>query len=310
MEMTIDLDAPEQRQYTGEEKSEIRFRFLITLHTLLLVYLSLHNFLIPFVGNWAKGISFFTDVHFWFLFHFPMNYLLRKKKTIWAGYFYFLVLGSLARVGTESLVVSQFKSWGIFSVYLSEISAAIFYFVIYPLVNNKKYLLFCLAGLLIAPALTAIEKRSSWSKADIDFSREKILRNYSKLGCQGSENQFTLPIIENISKENIHIVSCGFKQKEVFYHQDLKIINDVPEKTNLRLYRSSYHQGVIRWKFMKLIQLNPGDQYLLDLSSKEMFYLLKSPEKVSLGHLVIAVSGDKNLKGRVHMNYDSIFYER
>lgn len=50
----ISVEGHLRKQYSSEEQAELKYKFVVTLHFLLIIYLTLHNLLIPLSINLAR----------------------------------------------------------------------------------------------------------------------------------------------------------------------------------------------------------------------------------------------------------------
>lgn len=283
----VDLQEPRKLEYSEKDQLILNEQFILLLHTMLLAYLGLHNFFIPVVSNLLRNQSILQDVHFWFLFQLPVQWFLRRKVTIPRSYFYFLVLGSVARLVLEFYFASTLKSWGILSVLVSELSSVIFYFLYFPALPSGKFPSKALSSILIVSILSFTELHSQPSILLLQKTAPTI--DASHLGCEGSEVNLKYPLSsQGPVKEAIAIKPCGFSQKLVSTDSSFKVINETNTLYNLRLYKIHVLHGRVKWKFIRLIQLEPHKVW--DVSSylkNDVAYVIKSPEHRKLGHLVI-----------------------
>ena len=282
----IDLQEPRSIQYSEQDKVILKDQFILLLHTLLLVYLGLHNLLIPLVSNILKSQPLMSDVHFWFLFQLPVQGMLRKKMPISTWYLYFLILGSISRLGIELYLATNLKSWSILSVLISELSSGIFYFLYFPSLKIKKFSLIAISGLFIAPSLSTLEIRSSNQLlTPLKLVHEQSVQH---LGCQGSVNNLVYPLHTGTVQEALSITSCGFEKNLIFVNKDFNLINQTNVAINLRLYKLQVLHGRVKWKFVRLVQLESHRIWNVSQYIKtDTAYLIKSPERRKIGHVVI-----------------------
>lgn len=311
----IDIQEPVIPSYTLEEKAKLKQKFILLLHTLLLVYLSLHNLIIPLVMNSIKNQPLLQDVHWWFLFQIPVQWLLRSGKNIPRQYLYFLIIGSILRVVFEVYTATNLKSWFIFSVFLSEISSGIFYVVYFPLAKKiamMSVLPFLIIAVAIIPILNHFELKS---EAIISFKNdnvEQLQRDGSSLGCKGSDLQINFPLANKFKILNSVVITtnCGFAENIISPAAEFTILNSTPQVLNLRLYRLQALYGKIKWKFQRLIQVNVNEYWSIkDLIKLDAIYLIKIPETRRLGHLVLVPIGFEKFPlgdGHLILNYDSL----
>lgn len=305
----IDLQEPVRRSYTREEEEVVRKNFLILLHSFLLLYLSLHNLFIPLALNALKGREILQDVHYWFLFHLPLHFWLRKGKMISSSYNTFLVVGSLARLVFYSVFMFT-KSWTIVSVFLSEVSSLIFSFVIWNMASKDRYLYVALLGVLIPPYLASVEKYPP-DAGPRKISRAITIENYKILGCQGSEILLsTQDLADRKISSRAKINGCGFDNNLYSYRTSFELFNGSGIDHNLRLYELKKKEGRVSWKFLKMIRLQQNTTVDLgkDLKTKTM-YLLKSPERRQVG-MMLLIPEVTEVTGKFEINYDSIHWSK
>lgn len=306
----IDIQEPKRRAYTQEEKEELSSRFILLLHTLLLVYLSIHNLFMPLLSNLIKGQDVLQDVHYWFLFQLPVQVWLRKGNRIPSGYFIFLLAGSIVRVAFETLTAPTLKSWGITSILISELSSFIFYFVYWPRVEKNKWPLLVLAGLVITPLLSKIEIHGQGFGISNVSRQVKIKAPETGLGCQGHVGSLIFPLKQEPAVEQVLIKECGLSDMAVRYHGKFQVKNTLDKSINLRLYRLNVLYGRVSWRFVRLVQVEKNGTWdVTPLLKGDVAYLIKSPERRKIGHtvLVSAIAREFPLgRGELYFNYDSL----
>jgi hypothetical protein len=306
----IDLQEPGRASYSAQEQALLKHQFILLVHTLLLAYLALHNLIIPMVANILRGHNLLIDVHFWFLFQLPLQWYLRQMKPLPMAYVQFLILGTLARLLFEFNFATQLKTWQIFSVLISEFSATIFFFLVFPALAPKKLFLSAFLGLLVAPMLGLYEVRSESNKMLISTPFLKQSQDHL-LGCRGAEVTLQFPLPNDSAVQSSAIIrDCGFDQNLVRTGKSFHVLNQGQQQLNLRLYRLYVLHGKVRWKFLRLIQVAPGETWEVgELLKDDVAYLIKSPERRKLGNLVIvpAQTGHFPLgPGSLKLNYDSL----
>ncbi len=303
----IDLGEPVRKEYSEDEKKVLRQNFFLTLHTFLLAYLALHNFLIPVVANIFKGHVLWEHVHFWFLVHIPVNIYLRKGNLPFPVYL-FLFAGSLTRFILEIYLAPKLTSWMMLSVFLSESSSLLFFLFYYPEVDKgqKKLFLASLLGAIVAGGLVIGEISIRPEYNLIPTVKENEIKNY---GCQGSTNKVVFPLSQHELTTFVDIQQCGFVRDEVFVKDHLKIKNNTGVRLNMRIYRAKWLAGRLSWRFQRLVQVPEASTIdVEDFASFDMPILLKVPERKNLGHILIVPNGisDNFPKGELELTYDTL----
>ena len=309
----VDLQEPTKKEYSAEEQIALKKQFILLLHTLLLVYLGLHNFLIPLISNLLTGRFILSDLHFWFLFQIPVQFYLRQKKTIPSGYYYFLLLGTFARFGMELQLASSLKSWGVLSLTLSELSSIIFYYLYFPFLKKKSPSLFSLLAFLIVPAMSMIEIRSQ--RVISSETKAVTERDDENFGCRGSLNEITFPLRETaLFSTETTIRSCGLADSLLRVGDSFKIHNKSSHDINLRLYRLRVLHGKVSWKFVRLVQISQNSLWDIStyLREEKTIFLLKSPERRKLGNIILLPREEYHFpigKGKLTSTYDTLQWE-
>ncbi len=307
----IDIQEPVTPVYSFEEKENIKQKFILLLHTLLIVYLSIHNLLLPLLMNIIKNKPLMLDVHWWFLLQIPVQWFLRKGKVIPKGYLLFLIIGSILRLTLEVYTADNLKSWFILSVFISEISSGIFYAVYFPLARKNAMMPLALLAFALIPTLKYFEHKT---EAAISFKTKKVEHVQSdsaSLGCLGSNSQLDFPLKSKYKLLNsVAIADCGFTEKIISPSLDFTIVNTTSQILNLRLYKLQVLYGRVKWKFLRLIQVKSSELWSPNkLISTDTIYLIKIPENRKLGHLVLVPIGFEKFpigKGSLHLDYDSL----
>ena len=307
----IDLQEPVTMSYSEEESRELRGRFLITLHGFLLLYLSLHNFLLPATLNVLRGAPFFEDVHFWFLFQLPIQYFLRKEKIIPQGYLLFLIVGSLTRLTWELGHATELRSWPVLSVLLSEFSSLIFLSLTVSQFRNRQFLYIPPMALFIVPMLSTFELHSPDAYFTKFSTPTRLSTDDRALGCQGSAVTLEFPFVENYPEvTRLTLRECGFPTPVLRWSSALSLTHQQKAPLNLRLYELSALHGKVRWKFQRLLQLKPGELWdLSPLLKADRIYLLKSPERRHLGLLVLIPTSFEGFilgPGRLTLGFETL----
>ena len=305
----VDLQEPVRRSYSEKEKEEVSRNFLVLLHSFLILYLTLHNFLIPLMINALKGRDLLQDVHYWFLFQIPVHFWLREGKDVSFSYNLFLLLGSVTRLFFYSFIMFT-KSWTTVSVYLSEVSTLIFCFIIWKQTRKGKLAYFALAGFLITPYLATIEKYPP------DVKPKKVVKpvavtNYGILGCKGSEMRLDISGLESLpSSSAVVLKECGFSENLLKHNKNVEVFNDSSLDINLRLYELKRREGRFSWKFVRLLRVEKKHKILLNEHlKKDSMYLMKSPERRKTG-IIVLVPEKTVLEGAFIINMDTINWRR
>lgn len=298
----VDLKEPARREYSTEESIEVSQSFLLLLFYFLAFYLLLHNLLIPLVLNVFRGQDLLLDVHYWFLFSFPLVLWVKNKKAVPRSFIFFLCLGSFARLILYSTLL-YVKSWTIVSVYLSEFSLLIYCVLVYQKSYNDKFLILSFAGLCIPYGLTYVESHSLARKVVFpEISQEMNLTNE---GCEGSHVTLTFPA-KGIVSDSVVIRECGFAGNTAFINRSFKIQNQQKHLIHLRLFKLSHKEGKLYWKFVRMLKIDPRHEVSLDqYLKKDSLFLLKAPERRNLGILLLVLP-DVSLEGKMTFTPDMI----
>lgn len=300
---------PKRREYSEEEQRKLNYHFILLLHTLLLVYLLIHNLIIPVISNILREKHILESVHYWFLFQIPVQYWLRKHKLIPIGYLWFLIVGSILRIGLEPFFTSNIKTWSFFSMLLSEVASFVFYSVAFKFTQKKMWPWLPLAALVIIPGLRVLE----YEPHQTVFSQKKTVTKKvisSSFGCQGSHLELKLPLIHSGSVPALKVTSCGFEKNHISPDSNFIIKNTLKHSVNLRLYQLERTGDIIRWKFVRLVQVQPsGDWKVGPLLQPTNMYLVKSPERKTLGSLILLPQMPQDFalqSGRLNFEIDSL----
>ena len=249
----VDLQEPPKTTYSIQEQETISHQFTLILHSFLILYLAIHNLIIPSVLNIFRGDNLLIDVHFWFLFQIPLYYYIKNNKKIAQEVWQFFVAGSLARVIFETYFVTQFKSWEYFSVLVSEIASLVFYFFLYKRTLRPRNFLMVIPAIIIVFTFTQIELRSPWSIKQSVFLKAPIFDDSRTLGCTGSIVRLHPVEVDS----EVAITDCGFSSSLTRFSEDLSVINNY-KTINLRLYRLVKRAHGVSWKFARLFQVKKG----------------------------------------------------
>lgn len=298
----VDLKEPARREYSTEESIEVSQSFLVLLFYFLAFYLSLHNLIIPLALNIFRGHELLLDVHFWFLFSFPLILWVKNKKTVPRSYLFFLCLGSLARLVLYSTVL-YVKSWTIASVYLTEFSLLIYCVFVYQRSYKDKFLFLSLAGLFVPYGLSQIESHTKAKQ--VVFPEITQVVNLDSEGCQGSQVSVNFPYRAQVS-ESVIIQDCGFAEHKAYINGEFKIRNHQNHLIHLRLFKLSHKEGKLYWKFVRMLKIDSRHEVSLnEYLKKDSLFLLKAPERRSIGILLL-IPPEVNLEGRLTFTPDLI----
>lgn len=300
----IDLHEPEKKIYTPLEEAEVTRTFLVMVHLLLMLYLSLHNVLIPFCLNLLRERGISQDIHLWFLFQLPLGYWLRRKKMIPQSYVLFLIFGSLGRLVFYNLFLFS-KSWSLVSVYLSELSSLIFCFLIWSRSFGDKFWALSILGLLVPVGVAQWETHPVESKG-VAVQSQKTGPDYRTMGCEGSEVLLQMPAHELNEASSVSLINCGFEHNLLRLRGDFMITQKLSKGINLRLYQLIHREGRYSWKFVRMKRLEKSETWVLHpLLKDRQVYLLKAPENRQLG-MTVLLTGDVSLPGKFTMTFDSL----
>lgn len=270
----------DQPLLSNEKHSQVeQDLFRKTLIYFLLLYLSLHNLIIPVFVNIYKEKYLLNDVHFWFLFVFFIKWIENKKLR--ETFILIGILGSCLRILVESYQAIDLKfSWGLFSIYLSEGATFLYYFYCYkekwvPFIQWK-YLPLCFLPLFFMK----IEV-----KGDL-FNQQSFVRKIQEkdqlwltYGCKGSVVDYKGP--EEL-KDQSQIEGCGFKENKVFFDENYSIHNHTNKIVHVRLHEIIFLEKNINDLFKSLIILKPNESKKLALEQNK-FYLYKSIQQKKIG---------------------------
>lgn len=301
----VDLNEPVKKLYSEREESEITKSFLVLVHSFLIFYLSVHNFILPLILNLLKNRDLTQDMHFWFLFHFPVQYWLRKGKPLSFSYNLFLLLGSLSRLIFYNTFLFS-RSWTLVSVYLSEISSLIFCIVIWNFGRKDKLIILSFIGLLVPPLLAQFEMHPVEFKT-LNTVQNIKSENYEHFGCRGSELTLSRENLPNVPfSETLQIMDCGFEVNTQRIGSHYTLLNSGPWDLNIRLYELIKRNGRFTWKFVRIMRLERNSSIELSPYLKHSTpYLLKSPERRKLG-ITVLIPKDFVPEGHFHFNLDGL----
>jgi hypothetical protein len=297
----ISIDEPQKLKHTHAEDLELEDNFLKLIHRFLLAYLTLHNFVIPFIVNAVRGEPLLSDVHFWFLYQFLLHWVLIKRSPNQKKFVIFGLAGSIFRVLFEFLMMTKYGlSWGIFSVVLSEGASFIFFAYYFLRYINKEdtlthkpihpffyaYLVFAFAAQV---GIHQVEIRGAIFNVKKMTKRTYVTRDYTKYGCQGSQVRINTTQVERYLTEPVgEIVDCGFTKNFYFLTKNTFLLGNSRDKqSNLRLF----YLKKDKWVFKQLFILKPGEQIGLDDLNESPVYMIKSLEQRDIGMLLLFMPG-------------------
>jgi hypothetical protein len=306
----IDIQEPEKKLYTKEAQASVQKEFYLLVHVILIFYLLLHNILIPVVTNLFRSQSLYLDTHYWFLFHLPLQFWLRKDKPIHVNYLFFLMAGSLSRLFYHTWE-AEGRSWFLFSVFLSEVSSLIFCSIIWKKQQGKIRSYGIMLGILIPLLLTKVEKHGQiWIPEKI--VKTEVTYSDSQLGCRGGEVNISFPISYlTPASDELAIENCGLSEQMIFFNKDFKLKNKTTSTINIRLYELKADvRKRYSWRFVRINRLQQGDEWkLADIMKSDRIYLLKSPERRNLGLTILLPSNLSSIPlktGTLEVGIDSL----
>jgi hypothetical protein len=307
----VDLKEPVKASYSEEEAAELKHKFILLVHSLLLLYLALHNLIIPMGSNLLRGDQPFLDVHFWFLIHLPLHFWLRTGREVPQCFYLFLLVGSLSRLMIELMLMTSLKSWTIFSVVISEFSTLLFLYV-----GRVKFTCYrslarsmgvVALGLLLPLSMSHLEARSNLGPRFF-LKKEDPTLIAEKIGCQEGIVELALPQSHANFQHELEIKTCGFKENLVFISQNFILKNSFESTLNVRLFKLDPKGRRVRWKFVRLVQLAPREVWdLSPLIKTDGLYLVKIPERRNLGFSVLVPDDFKTPEaGKLIIGFDSV----
>ncbi len=308
----LEVQGPKDPQFSNLEKKKLDKNFFKTIHIFLIIYLCLHNLIIPSIVNIYKGSPLLTDIHYWFLFHFICYHQFKKEQS----FNYYLVLfgfsGSITRIIFETYMTATVygKSWGIFSIYLAEVCSIILFFVyIYSFlkVPKKKGLNFSagtftalLLGSSLQPVLNSIEIRGEIFNNTKKITRTRTYTNFDNSGCLGSVVKGVTPISKSISKQ-VEIKDCGLAQNIYIVGDKLSIHNNTDQTIRLRLFKVS--KG--RLLFQRVYMIHAHEHESIVTLDENSFYILKSLEQTWVGQSLLIPEALNNSAQTKNINLSS-----
>ena len=290
----ISIEEP-KREFTEEESRQLRFKFITLLYTLLIVYLTLHQFLIPLANNLFKGRFFAADIHWFFIVHFYGYHQLKKTKEMSQGFYSFLWLVTILQTSFGFFTLGK---WGLFSLGITQVSTILFLYFVWPFVgsdrNFKTIAFHALMAVLIFAGLKSIEVHSTETKRVTE--RRVVLH----------QEDFAISFPGKFQSESQ--ASVWELGNQVFeFANGFKIVNDRDAIIDTRLYELKIKSDRVRWKYQRLAQLKPGEVWDLPLD-KDSIYLVKSPERKDLKVLLLIPEGFKFPlgEGQLSVGFNSI----
>lgn len=291
----ITIEEPQRREYTEEESRLIKHKFITLLYILLIVYLTLHQFLIPLVSNLFKGRHFATDIHWFFMIHFYGYYQLKKKLEMSRGFYAFLWLITILQIIFGVLTMGK---WGLFSLALTQVSTLLFLYFVVPFVSNtyqvKSIVSHLLVGGIVFAGLQVIEIKSSES---LRVTERKIVMHHEDFNISFPG---TFPL-----KNELSVWSLG--NQGLHFKDYFKIVNDKDVVIDIRLYELKIKSERVRWKYKRLAQLKAHESWDLPLEN-DTIYLVKSPERKDLEVLILIPQNYKFPlgSGRLSVGFNSL----
>lgn len=270
----ITVEEPKAREYTEEESFILKHKFITLLYTLLIVYLTLHQFLIPLVNNIFKGLPLVSDIHWYFLIHFYGHYKLKTEKELPYEFYIFVWLITILQTGFGFFSLGK---WGLFSLAITQVSTIIFLYFSWPYVSKtikaKSLLIHLMAGALLFAGIKAVEVQSVQVRPK---SQREVILHQEDFSVT-FPNSF--PLKRKLSVWNL--------ENSVFnFNNDFRVINDKDVTIDIRLYKLQVKSERLRWKYMRLAQLKGSEVWDLPLE-KDAIYLVKSPERKDLKVLIL-----------------------
>lgn len=274
----ITIEEPKRRDYSEEESKLLKHKFITLLYVLLIVYLTLHQFLIPLVSNLFKGRHFATDIHWFFMIHFFGYYQLKKNQKMSFGFYLLIWVITIAQCLVGFLT---FGKWGLFSLAITQTSTVIFLYFVWPFVSQvretKSILSHVVAGLLIFMSLNYIEVHS----VEVRKATERMLILHQEDFAINFPSKFS--VLKEKSVWNLANTVVNFDNS-------FRVINDRESVIDIRLYEMKIKSNRVAWKYKRLSQLKAGEAWNLPLE-KDRIYLVKSPERRDLKVLILVPNG-------------------
>lgn len=274
----ISIEEPTRREYSEEESRLLKHKFITFLYVLLIVYLTLHQFLIPFVSNIFKGNNLASDIHWFFIIHFFGYYQLKKTKKMSFGFYCLLWVITIAQCTVGFLT---FGKWGLFSLAITQTSTVIFLYFVWPFVSHlketKTILAHVVVGLIIFTGLNFVEIHSPEMKR----STERRLILHQEDFAINLPGQFPT---------NRELSVWKLSNQVIEFDREFKIVNDKDSIIDIRLYELKIKSNRVGWKYKRLSQLKPGEAWNLPLQNDHI-YLIKSPERRDLKVLLLIPKG-------------------
>lgn len=270
----ITIEEPQKRTFTQEESQTLRLKFIDLLYVLLVVYLTLHQFLIPFVGNLFRGDIFYHDISWSFVVHFYGLYELKKNKSLSLGFYSFLWGLTVIQVVHGAMTLGK---WGLFSLILTQVTTIVFLYFVHPFVRKEKKSLTLVVALVASLALGAIfslikvesPEKSRTSQRSIQMHEEDF-----QVKLPGS-----LPILSEVS-----VWELG--NRAIHFNEHFIVKNNKSSVIDIRLYELKIAEHRVKWKYVRLAQLRLGESWNLPLSN-DAIYLVKSPERRDIQSLIL-----------------------
>lgn len=270
----ITIEEPQKRNLSQEESLTLRLKFIDLLYVLLVVYLTLHQFLIPFVGNLFRGDVFYHDVSWSFIVHFYGIYELKKNKSMSLGFYSFLWGLTVVQIIHGALTLGK---WGLFSLVLTQTTTIVFLYFVYPFVTKERKTISLVVALVCSLACGAL-----FSLVKVN-SPEKSRASQRSIQMHEEDFQVKLPAPLPILSE-VSVWELG--NRAVRFNDHFIVKNDKKSVIDIRLYELKIAEHRVKWKYVRLAQLRLNDVWNLPLSN-DAIYLVKSPERRDLKSLIL-----------------------
>lgn len=270
----ISLEEPQKRTLSKEESFALRLKFIDFLYVLLFVYLTLHQFLIPFIRNILKDQVFYYDISWSFLIHLYGMWELKKYKRF--SWFFYSFLGGL----TLFQIIEggmYFNRWPLFTLILTKGCTLIFLYFAYPFVEKKNSFLKTISALSLAVLMGFF-----FHLLRVDAPVKPRISERSVM-MHEEDYQVNLPGSFKLLSE---ISVWELKDQVRNFEGEVKIINDRNHVIDIRLYELKIDEHRVKWKYKRLAQLRMGEHWILPLSN-DAIYLVKSPERKDLKTLML-----------------------
>lgn len=271
----ISYDEPARARLSEADRLHADQHFLVVLHGFLVLYLALHNLLIPLALNWLKGNPALADVHYWFLAQLAIAWALKRAPARVPALVTAVTAGSLVRLLWETTRwMPGTLSWGIFSVWLSEGATFIFAFHYFLRgAHRPAWGWWWLA--LGVPLASGVETRGELFRPLAGFERvERRNAEWVTRGCLGSRIAW-IPGMGLPAEGDIH--PCGFSAPLVAMAATLR--NTTKSTIQLRVSRLRWWDQRLKLQFVRLLILRPGESHTLAGAETEAWLLSSIQQK-------------------------------